>query len=430
MREDIKKRIEEMRLGKTPTGYQLQPRIGVSPKSWSIGTLSGVVQNIQRPIPKPDLPYWRLGIRSHAKGTFHDYVENPEAVSMDELYIVEENDLILNITFAWEHAIALAGKDDAGKLVSHRFPTYVFTENNSPSFFKNIVIQPRFKEMLANISPGGAGRNRVLNKKDFLQLPCYIPPVKEQQKIAKILNHCDKVIALKQELIEQEQNRKKWLMQNLLNPDSGFRLPGYSGEWEKIYLSKTGKFFKGRGISNEQCKTGTASCIKYGDIYMSYDEFFVCPVSFTEKEIAELSPMAQKGALLFTVSGEDRLEIGKATAYIGDAPLAVGGDIVVLEPNSKDFNSVFLAYQQYSDKLIKQKSQLAQGYSIVHLYMEQIKKLIILVPSSIEEQDEIANIIAAQDNKIILLEQELIQWQQKKKALMQLLLTGLVRVNI
>jgi type I restriction enzyme S subunit len=48
----------------------------------------------------------------------------------------------------------------------------------------------------------------------------------------------------------------------------------------------------------------------------------------------------------------------------------------------------------------------------------------------IRGQQEIVNVLSAADNQIHLLEQELIQWQQNKKALMQLLLTGLVRVSI
>lgn len=429
MREDIKKRIEQVQAGEIPAGYQCHSRIGLAPADWKTGQLSNVVKNVKRPVPKPSSPYWRLGIRSHARGTFHEFVENPDAVAMDELFQVEADDLIVNITFAWEHAIALAGIDDAGKLVSHRFPTYIFKNGNTPKYFESIVVQHKFKEMLANISPGGAGRNRVLNKTDLLKLPCYLPPEKEQQKIAEILNYCDKVIELKEQLIEEERNRKKWLMQNLFDPDSGIRLQGFSGEWKNCTLNDIGKFSKGTGISNDDCISGQSPCIKYGDIYMSYGEYFRESVSKTVEYIAALSPKAKMGALFFTASGEDRLEIGKCAAYLGETPISVGGDIVILQVDTNRYDPMFLSYQQNTEALIKQKAAIAQGYSIVHLYGEQVKKLLINVPPTKGEQIAISSLLASSDSKIAFLWKELMQWQQKKKALMQLLLTGLVRVT-
>ena len=46
-----------------------------------------------------------------------------------------------------------------------------------------------------------------------------------------------------------------------------------------------------------------------------------------------------------------------------------------------------------------------------------------------DEQVAIAEILAVEDKEIDLLRRDLEQEKQKKKALMQLLLTGIVRVN-
>ena len=135
---------------------------------------------------------------------------------MDKLYIVKNNDLIVNITFAWEHAIAVADKNDEGKLVSHRFPTYEFNENAYPKFFKYYILQSKFKHILVNISPGGAGRNRVMNKKDFLNISVKIPSYEEQAKIAEVLSAADKEIELLEKELEALKLQKKGLMQRLL----------------------------------------------------------------------------------------------------------------------------------------------------------------------------------------------------------------------
>ena len=183
---------------------------------WVSTKINHYIKPVIRECEKPTDAYWRLGLRSHGKGTFHELVEDPASVSMDKLYIVKNNDLIVNITFAWEHAIAVADKNDEGKLVSHRFPTYEFNENAYPKFFKYYILQSKFKHILVNISPGGAGRNRVMNKKDFLNISVKIPSYEEQAKIAEVLSAADKEIELLEKELEALKLQKKGLMQRLL----------------------------------------------------------------------------------------------------------------------------------------------------------------------------------------------------------------------
>ena len=157
---------------------------------------------------------------------------------MKTLYQVKENDLIVNITFAWEGAVAIVEPEDHGALVSHRFPTYKFeTDLVIPEFFKYVIIQDRFKYLLRIISPGGAGRNRVLNKTDFLKLEVEIPPLPEQKKIACILGTWDRAINLTERLIEAKVRQKKGLMQLLLTGKVRF---GEFVQTDKMQQSKAG----------------------------------------------------------------------------------------------------------------------------------------------------------------------------------------------
>ncbi|MDM1461335.1 restriction endonuclease subunit S [Myroides odoratimimus] len=170
-----------------------------------------------REIEKPKEDYLALGIRSHGKGLFHKPNSDPNAIAMDKLYEVKENDFIVNITFAWEHAVAIVNKEDVGGLVSHRFPTYIInTDIVSVEYFKYVILQPFFRKMLENISPGGAGRNRVLSKKDLLKLKVSIPTLVEQNKIAEILNTANQEAKQYQQKLETLKLQKKGLMQQLL----------------------------------------------------------------------------------------------------------------------------------------------------------------------------------------------------------------------
>lgn len=170
-----------------------------------------------RPVPRPNSAYTALGIRSHGKGTFLKAVENPEVVMMDTLYEVKEDDLIVNITFAWEGAIAIVKKSDEGALVSHRFPTSTFNREIAiPEYFRHVIQTKRFVHELGLVSPGGAGRNRVMSKTDFLNIFVSIPSIAEQQKIAAVLNGIDKEIELLKKQLECLKTQKKGLMQKLL----------------------------------------------------------------------------------------------------------------------------------------------------------------------------------------------------------------------
>ncbi len=184
---------------------------------WRTQKLKEVLIPTLRPIDKPSSAYTALGIRSHGKGTFLKPHFEPAKVDMDTLYVVKENDLIVNITFAWEGAIAIVKKEDEGALVSHRFPTFTFNPTTGiVDYFRHIIIQPKFKYMMDLISPGGAGRNRVLSKKDFLRLEVEIPSFEEQTAIAAVLQTADTEIQLLQTQLQQLKEQKKGLMQQLL----------------------------------------------------------------------------------------------------------------------------------------------------------------------------------------------------------------------
>ena len=158
-----------------------------------------MIEENQKPVPKPDGEYIRLGIRSHAKGTFHEVVAEGEGLDVDTMYVVEANNLIVNITFAWEEAWAITTEKDAEKLVSHRFPQYRFHHGQYPMFYQYRFRNGRMKYNLELASPGGAGRNRVLNKTEFMKIPVIIPTsYEEEKKIGDLFTNLDNLITLHQ----------------------------------------------------------------------------------------------------------------------------------------------------------------------------------------------------------------------------------------
>lgn len=182
---------------------------------WEKLSFNEILIDDLHPVEKPKEKYEKLSVRSHAKGTFSSIVDKPEEVNMDTLYEVKEKQLIVNITFAWEHAIAIVKKEDEGKLVSHRFPTYKFKEYADYKFFGEFIKMPIVKYKLGLASPGGAGRNRVLNKKEFLNIEAPLPCLEEQQKIANFLSNIDNIIEKEKEKLKALREWKKGLLQQM-----------------------------------------------------------------------------------------------------------------------------------------------------------------------------------------------------------------------
>ena len=195
-----------------PRPRNVEPRMGAP-----LTPLSTFLSPELRAIPKPEGSYKGLGIRSHGKGTFIREVQDPGEVMMDTLYLVRTGDLIVNITFAWEGAIAIAKDSDEGALVSHRFPTFrIDSSIVLPDYLRQVILTKTFVHQLGLVSPGGAGRNRVLNKSAFLRIQIPIPSLQTQAKVAALLGACDREVSLLKDLLSALRRQKSGLAQKLL----------------------------------------------------------------------------------------------------------------------------------------------------------------------------------------------------------------------
>ena len=184
-------------------------------EDWEQSKFGEIVEKYEDPVETPTEGYTRLGIRSHAKGTFHNYVEKGKELETAKMFRVAADKFIVNITFGWEHAVAITDENDAGKLVSHRFPQYSFNAGMVPKYFRYLILDEKFKHHLELSSPGGAGRNRVLKLNDMLQYKMNFPFEAEQKKIAAYFDDLDNLITLHQRKCNELKEIKKYMLQNM-----------------------------------------------------------------------------------------------------------------------------------------------------------------------------------------------------------------------
>ena len=182
---------------------------------WEQRKFGEITSKYEDPVPTPHDGYYRLGIRSHAKGTFHSYVAKGQELETAQMHRVAAGNFIVNITFGWEHAVAITDKNDAGKLVSHRFPQFSFAEGMVPEFFRYVIVDEKFRHHLWLASPGGAGRNRVLKLDEMLNYLMRFPSRDEQIKIAEFFRQLDNLITLHQRELEKLQNIKKSMLEKM-----------------------------------------------------------------------------------------------------------------------------------------------------------------------------------------------------------------------
>ena len=167
--------------------------------------------------PDPKKYYKQIGIRSHTKGIFYKEEVSGLSLGNKSVFHIEPNCFILNIVFAWEHAIAKTTLNEVGMIASHRFPMFKpVPEKLDLDYLLHFFKSQKGKDLLGLASPGGAGRNKTLGQSDFLKLKIPVPNIKEQKIIAEVLDKADEEILLYREKITNLQLQKKGLMQQLL----------------------------------------------------------------------------------------------------------------------------------------------------------------------------------------------------------------------
>lgn len=129
--------------------------------------MSEVAPLIRRPVGVDlSAEYPELGIRSFGKGTFHKSPVTGADIGTKKIFAIHRDDLLFNIVFAWEGAVAVAKLEDHKRVGSHRFLTCVPKEGVATSSFLCFhFLTDRGLQQLGEASPGGAGRNRTLGLK-------------------------------------------------------------------------------------------------------------------------------------------------------------------------------------------------------------------------------------------------------------------------
>ena len=405
--------------------------------AWKMSCFDEVLSPVVRERPKPAEAYLGLGLRSHGKGTFLKPLSDPAKNSMDQLYEVKTNDLIVNITFAWEGAVAIAQECDEGALVSHRFPTYTFEKGRTtPEFFRYVILDKQFIYNLGVISPGGAGRNRVLSKNDFLKLRVALPNPAEQQKIAECLSSLDELMAAQARKVDALKTHKKGLMQQLF-PREGetqprLRFPEFqnAGEWVTQTFATLYEFKPTNTFSRDQLnyESGPAKNIHYGDIHTKFSTLFrieaeTVPFVNSSESLSKLKADAycQEGDMVFADASEDLADVGKSIelADLNGEKVLSGSHTILARQKKKGFIVGFAGHLFKGRMVRAQIEKEAQGTKVLQISPGRLAGIKVVFPENKAEQQRIASCLSSLDTLITAETQKLEALKIHKKGLMQ-----------
>lgn len=413
MKTEIKQLIEQIKNGEVPQGYK-KTKIGIVPNEWREISFDTIFKEFS--VYTNDMGKYPLYSLTIENGIVEktDRYERSHLVKKENSYKLLPIDYYaynpMNIRFG---AVA-RNKSNKDVMISGYYDIFTTKEKSDLKFMDSFLISNKMITYYNKVSTGSLLEKQRVHFSQFINFELPLPKQMDRKKIAEILSTQDKVIELKEKLIKEKQKQKKYLMQNLLT--GKMRLKGFIGEWRKCDL---GKLFCERKETNYENLEMLAITATQGIIPRKY------------LDLKDNSSQDKSKYLRICVGdiGYNTMRMWQGVSAYSNYEGIVSPAYTVLSPVI-DINAKYFAYLFKTPRIISLFYRFSQGLvdDTRNLKYKHLKKINVYFPVDKIEQTAIVNIFSTADKEIELLQKQLEQEKQKKKALMQLLLTGIVRV--
>lgn len=416
--------IEQIRRGNVPEGYQ-KTKDGIFPTDWHTQKMKQWVALAERPVTLEDDKRYRLvTVRRGFGGVDLRGEYLGKDILVKNYFRARQGDFLISKRQIAHGACGVVPESLDGAVVSNEYNVFVPNQGTNIEMFNLMMQLPHYTRLFYLMSDGVHIEKLLFKTQDWMRRQLAMPPIEEQQKIAAILTTQDKVIELKEKHLAEKQRQKKYLMQQLLTGKK--RLPGFSEEWKIKPLNKLTEKQKKKN-NGFQYHLVLSNSAQHGIV--SQDQEF-------DKEIANEERIdgyyiVVPGAFVYN----PRIS---ATAPCGPINVNETGETGIMSPlytvfaiSSPQISQDFLKYYFQSScwyKYVKEVANYGARHDRISISDGDFFDMPIPLPTK-EEQSYIAEVLSAADREIDLLQQDIEQEKQKKKALMQLLLTGIVRVK-
>ena len=414
-----------------PKGYK-ESVLGVIPDDWSIVRLKDKFDRITTKNKKGLTNVLTISAQHGLINQEEYFNKSVASKNLSNYTVLEKGDFAYNKSYSTGYpygAIKKLKKYDEG-VVSPLYICFRPSKNNkSPDFYEQYFEAGMLNREIHAIAQEGARNHGLLNISigDFFNTFIIDADEKELNKIAEILNTWDKAIELKEKLIEQKKELKKGLMQKLLTGE--VRLPGYKYSWKVYTIEQLAEFFTdGDWIEAPYITEDGVLLIQTGNIgigeYIEKNNMkFISEKSFIELNCTEVKP----GDILICRLADP---IGRSCIVPNTGmKMITAVDVAIFRVNNNLAVTEFINYKLNLPKTLRKMDSLGAGSTRKRISRKNLGKVKLTIPD-LEEQKAIVDILLQIEKNIVLLEKELGELKKQKKGLMQLLLTGKVRVKV
>lgn len=451
MNSEIKQRIGRIQKGVAPEGYK-KTKVGIVPDEWdertfeSLFTFNGGISIPRGKLTCEGINYLHYGDVHMREKNYMDIAaeENtipkiPFDISTSGCVVLEDGDILFVdasedydgigksvVVYNQEKRPAIAGLHT----IVAKGKTNDLFRDYKRFFMQTKDVHKQFVFYATGVSVFG------VTKSNIGKIIAILPPLPEQEKIAEILSTWDKAIELKEQLIAGKKQQKKWLMQNLLTGKK--RLPGFSDKWQEVRLGDMFIFERGLSASRNELRMDGGICyLHYGDIHKlnkTYinvrDEYLILPKLMISVNELNSNYLLHDGDIVFADASEDYEGTCKYIVVKNkeNIPFIAGLHTIIARLINDSISDDFKQHCFSAFNVKRQFAINANGISVYGISKSSIAKISLLLPP-LSEQTAIAEILSTADREIELHEKHLEELKKQKKALMQLLLTGIVRVN-
>ena len=427
MTPEVKQRIEQIQQGIVPKGYK-KTKTAIVPADWKESPIGKYIREYTEkttiPNQYPVLTSARAGLMLQT-----EYYSNRQ--------VTTENNVGYNVLpYGY---ITFRSRSDDGRfrfnenriiergIISYFYPVFSFSEEVCHEYMLYLLNFSIYRRMYP-YAEGTA--QQVLSLKKLGQLKYSLPLVAEQRKIAEILSTQDKAIELQERKIDELKRFKKGCLEKMF-PRKGQkvpekRFPGFTDDWER---RKLGSIYE--AIGNAFVGTATPYYVENGHFYLESNNIKDGQINHnTEVFINDEFYEKQKdkwlhtGDMVMVQSGH----VGHAAVIPEELDNSAAHALIMFRHPKIEIEPYFLNYQYQTLKSKKKIENITTGNTIKHILASDMQQFEVDMPK-LEERKKIAEYFRGLDRLIALHQCKLEEMKRQKKALMQLLLTGIVRVK-
>ena len=429
MNKEINERIETIKKGNVPNGY-IRTKAGLMPCDWIKSkplTTNMIFENISDKNHGDEYPVLSatqekgIVLRSEIEKDINFNKENTNSYKL-----VCKGDYVISLR-SFQGGIEYSNMDG---LVSPAYtvirPIIPISDGYYKEYFKTNDFIDRLNSTIYGIRDG-----KQIGYKDFAELVLHNPPLEEQEKIAEILSWCDTVIEECKKQMEEYKSLKKTCL-NKMFPKKGsntpeIRFPGFTDAWEQRKLGELGKMKNGMNFSKESMGIGFP-LVNLQNVFGNN----VIDCSNLGKAMASPAQLREyslkKGDVLFVRSSVKLEGVGEAALVPKNLENTTYSGFIIRFRDDTGLNDNFKKYVFSTEPIRIQIMSHATDSANKNISQSVLSNLDVFIPST-AEQEKIGKYFEHLDNLINLYQHKVETYSQMKKALTQLLLTGIVRVN-